>query len=42
MEAARALALGYLVTAPERALLRIVILDDGIFEQIRILLSTEF
>lgn len=42
MEAARALALGYLVTASERALLRIFILDDGVFEQIRIVFSAEF
>src|SRR5262245_25107058 len=33
MEAARALALGYLMTAPERTLLRIFILGDRVFEQ---------
>jgi hypothetical protein len=41
VEAARALASGYLATAPDRALLRIFILDDHAFERIQALLSSE-
>jgi hypothetical protein len=41
VEATRALASGYLATAPERALLRIFILDDHVFERIHPLLLSE-
>jgi hypothetical protein len=41
MEAARALAEGYRATAPERALLRLFVLEDAAFERIRSLFAVE-
>jgi len=40
-EAARALAEGYRATAPERALLRLFVLEDTVFRQIRSLFAIE-
>jgi len=40
-EAARALAEGYRATAPERALLRLFVLEDTVFKQIRSLFAIE-
>jgi TIR domain-containing protein len=40
-EAASALAKGYLATAPERALLRLFVLEDTVFDRIRSLFTSE-